>query len=308
MKAIIIIILTTLSISCFANRTITGRITNKNNEPISGARVRAYDYDLLSANDLMGETQTDYNGYYTINYESKHWDTKWPFSTTWRPNIFIKISIKVHGRCDDGEWIATAEWKNIGESSVHSNQRLSNDLTINFKADDFPTDNVEVVTFTECENKHCYTNFPFHYHCKGFYQGKETEWGAWSLNGFPYIVIRCINLETSSNIKQRDIDDMKRDCNNRVLDAYGAESGANALKESCIGYECSHLKYNAIEEKKAISIVNESKEMVLLTFKAKPFKDWKNMIFFYYLNANDSILIPSLKFQRLIVKSPKLKE
>jgi hypothetical protein len=306
MKTIILLLLFFLPIYCMASRTVSGRITDKNDNPIPNARVRAYDSDALSADDLMGEVVTNSNGYYSISYESKHWDTKVPFLTTWRPNIFIRVSVRVNGRCDDGEWNPSANWERIATSSVHSNHRMSDDLTINLKISDYPNDNVITATFTECDNMICSFNFFFHYQCTGCANGKKTEWSDWGTS-LPYTATRCINLDEAQNCTQTDLNRITSECNNRILDAVGAESGARALQSNCIGEYCNKLNFIALENKQFIYVVNTSNEPVELNFISKPFLDWKRMRIIHCLNPNDSLLVPSIRYLKLNTKKIRIR-
>jgi len=116
MKTILVIFLAFLPLICSAKRTISGKITDKNGNPIRNARVRAYDSDFGSSDDLMKTVYTDNNGRYTLTFEGKHWDPAPHWWTIWCPDIYIWVSIRVNGRCDDGEWNSSANWKRIGQS------------------------------------------------------------------------------------------------------------------------------------------------------------------------------------------------
>ncbi len=287
MKTIILFtLLIFLPNTIMAKRTITGRITDKNDNPISQARVRAYDYDRLNADDLMGVAYTNSNGVYTIKYEGGRWDTKWPFLTTWRPNIFIKVSIAVNGRCDDGEWNASANWERLSKSGVKSNHRMSRDLTINMKIRDYPTDNITAL-FTECENMICSFNFFFHYSCVGCYAGKKFEWSKWDTS-LPFKEEKCANSNSKPDCTQRDLDDIRKKCNNRLIDHYTAENSASALTENCKGSLCDDFKFLAIGEK-SIRVINNTMETAELKFVCKPFKNWKKMTIRHKLRANDTL-------------------
>ena len=49
------------------NITISGQIVNKNNLPLAGLRVEAWDKDLL-IDDFVGEAVSDNNGLFTISF------------------------------------------------------------------------------------------------------------------------------------------------------------------------------------------------------------------------------------------------
>jgi hypothetical protein len=50
------------------NYTLTGRITNQQDEPLAGLTVHAYDQDPKSPDDFLGEAVTDKVGRYTIRF------------------------------------------------------------------------------------------------------------------------------------------------------------------------------------------------------------------------------------------------
>jgi hypothetical protein len=296
---ILIVVLFLLPITVLGKRTISGRITDKNDNPIANARVRAYDSDALSGDDLMGETFTNVNGYYSMTYEGKRWDTKWPFLNTWRPNIFIRVSVRVNGRCDDGEWNESANWRRLlPDSRVFSNHKMRKDLIINLKTNNYP-ENISIASFTECENMVCSQKFFFYYKCSGSYQGKKIEWSGWG--SLPYKETRCTDLEKEPNWTDRDTDEMRRECNNRILDVTGAGSGATALTQICQGPLCNSIEFKATQEN-AILVKNNSEESVTLDFKCKPFKKGKKMKIVLFMKPNDSLLIPAIKYKRFKVK------
>lgn len=105
-------------------RKIKGTVKDKiTNEPIIGAKVKAYDSDVGS-DDFMGEDTTDTNGRFEINYRGGHWDSGIHKVTTWRPDIYIKVYIK-----EGNNWIQSFK------SRTYSNQKLRNDRTINVEID-----------------------------------------------------------------------------------------------------------------------------------------------------------------------------
>lgn len=168
-------------------------------------------------------------------------------------------------------------------------------------------DNIELATLRECSDlMFCKNNFFFHYKCKACYAEKKIEWSGWGT--LPYITQRCIDIDNDPDCTQRDKDDILRECNNRILDVSGAESGAQALQEKCTGTTCSQLRFIPISGTNSILIANRSSESMRLSFVAKPFKNWKRMKITHYINSNDSLMIPSIKFLRLDVMPLTLKE
>lgn len=106
-------------------RTIRGKITDQQNNPISGVQVKAYDEDP-GHDELMGIDYTDNNGDYTIRYRGGHWDNAPHAWTTQRPDIYIRVFLS-----EDGEWFEA-----YPRSRVFNNWKLSKDLTINLRVDD----------------------------------------------------------------------------------------------------------------------------------------------------------------------------
>ena len=106
-------------------RTILGKIADQNNNPISGARVEAYDEDVGN-DDLMGIAYTDNSGNYTIVYRDGHWDDAPHDWTVWRPDIYIRVFLS-----EDGEWFEA-----YPRSRVYEDWKLRKDLTINLHVDD----------------------------------------------------------------------------------------------------------------------------------------------------------------------------
>jgi hypothetical protein len=102
---------------------IKGTIKNsKTNAGISGLKIQAYDDDDWSPNDdYMGQSYTDLNGKYKIDYKNKKWDTDIYVSESWRPDIYIKILIKNYRN----------KWVKMWKSDVKSDHKMSIDLFIN---------------------------------------------------------------------------------------------------------------------------------------------------------------------------------
>ena len=112
-------------------RKIKGKIKNsKTGGGIPGLKVQGWDDDWPDDDDFMGESITNSNGNYLIDYTKpggsgsgqQHWDPSLGHGDTrWRPDIYIRILIKTHRN----------KWVKLWKSSVHSNQKLADDLTIN---------------------------------------------------------------------------------------------------------------------------------------------------------------------------------
>ena len=101
-------------------RTVFGRILDSQGNPVQGARVRAWDSDTGSDDDLMGIPQlTDAQGQYSITYEGRHYDSAPDGITTWRPDIYITVDAM-----QDNAWFR------VQKSSIHSNWKLRDDLRI----------------------------------------------------------------------------------------------------------------------------------------------------------------------------------
>ncbi len=88
---------------------IMGAVTDLDGHPVSGALVKAFDEDDLSADDFMNEVRTDANGVYAMTYDQKYgcqhvlntrscWDTLVPTSVSWRPDIYVEVHDVVRGR------------------------------------------------------------------------------------------------------------------------------------------------------------------------------------------------------------------
>jgi 5-hydroxyisourate hydrolase-like protein (transthyretin family)/endonuclease/exonuclease/phosphatase family metal-dependent hydrolase len=104
----------------WAERIISGTITDPFGRPASGYLVKAYDEDEGSKNDFMGQAQTDSQGRYTMRpYEKKHWDTALPGSDKWRPDIFIEVYAKIKD-----------QWVKVKQSKTYSDRRHTEDTRI----------------------------------------------------------------------------------------------------------------------------------------------------------------------------------
>ncbi|MCA9892550.1 MAG: hypothetical protein KC615_06175 [Anaerolineae bacterium] len=101
-------------------RTVFGIVRRESNgQPVSSARVRAWDSDSTSGDDFMGENTTDSNGNYKINYHGGHWDPAPHWHTIWRPDIYITVEELVDNR-----------WIRVFKSTVHEDQRHNTDLRL----------------------------------------------------------------------------------------------------------------------------------------------------------------------------------
>ena len=173
-------------------RTVYGYITNKNGHPAPGLRVRAFDHDLLSPDDLMGTDMTDGNGYYEIHYESGHWDSAPHAWTIWRPDIYIKVSAPVNGRCDDGTWRPEKNWIALSHSGVKNNHPHRHNLRRDLQLMMYPIDEVYVHTFQRGVDMWSGAVLLLYGECMGCApNGDKIEWSYWSFGGPPKLVKRC---------------------------------------------------------------------------------------------------------------------
>ena len=66
--------------------TITGKVTDKENKPVAGLIVSAYDKDLLF-DDVLGTTSTDENGNFEVIYREESFRDLFDK----KPDIYLKI-------------------------------------------------------------------------------------------------------------------------------------------------------------------------------------------------------------------------
>ncbi|NUQ36276.1 MAG: carboxypeptidase regulatory-like domain-containing protein [Caldilineales bacterium] len=69
--------------------TLSGRIVDRQGKPLAGLTVRAYDQDLRSKDDLLGEATTNRDGRYTIRFaqvQFKHDDKE-----SSGPDLYIRV-------------------------------------------------------------------------------------------------------------------------------------------------------------------------------------------------------------------------
>ena len=100
-----------------ATRTVSGRIFRADNgESIAGAKVKAYDNDVIGS-EFMGETLSLANGNYVITYTAKDWDSCCFGSK--KPDIILEV------------WVAgkifyrSGEIENVGSSLSGRNMAVS---------------------------------------------------------------------------------------------------------------------------------------------------------------------------------------
>lgn len=174
-----------------AKRTVKGTITDKDGAPAVGVRVRAYDSDWPTDDDLMNEATTNNDGYYEIHYPGKHYDDAPHWYTVWRPDIYIRVSTRVNGRCDDGEWKPEKNWMRLKpDSSVTEDHPHRKNLVKNLKLTNYPV-NIAVQTFVLREDMWCGA-MPLHVNCFACADnGDKVEWTEWGFGGPPNQRTRC---------------------------------------------------------------------------------------------------------------------
>jgi hypothetical protein len=80
------------------SNTVSGRVVfNMDCSPVVGARIRIWDYDAGSSNDLMAETFTSSDGRYVANYTSRNWDDPVAGSDQHRPDIYVTVAVSIGG-------------------------------------------------------------------------------------------------------------------------------------------------------------------------------------------------------------------
>jgi hypothetical protein len=110
-------------------RTVLGIVRDTNGSPLPNLRVRAWDEDSPSDDDLMGAAFTDSNGHYTISYRGGDWDTALPGMTTWRPDIYVTVEVPNN----------SGGYTRIARSRTYHDHKLGNDLTVDFVVQPLPT-------------------------------------------------------------------------------------------------------------------------------------------------------------------------
>lgn len=179
-------------VNAIAKRTVKGTITDKNGNPAANVRVKAFDDDWPDADDLMAPAvTTNESGYYEIHYKAKHYDKAPHGWTIWRPDIYIRVSAPVNGRCDDGSWKPEKKWKRLmPDSSVTENHPHRKTLVKNLKIRNYPF-NVAKQQFVLREDMWC-ASWPLHTNCFGCADnGDKVEWTEWGVEGVPKVRTRC---------------------------------------------------------------------------------------------------------------------
>ncbi len=119
-----------------ANRIISGELRDQKGRPLVGAQVSAWDSDTDfpgDNDDFMGDTISGANGCFQITYKGGEWDTRLPGSTSFRPDIYLKVKIRS---------VFTQKWVKVWQSKVYSNWIQANPLNIS-----------ETITIAEPESR-----------------------------------------------------------------------------------------------------------------------------------------------------------
>lgn len=103
-------------------RIVKGTVKDTNGVPVPNLRVRAWDEDSPSDDDLMGSAVTDSNGQYAINYRGGDWDLALPGTTTWRPDIYVTVEVQNN----------SGGYTRVARSRTYQDHKLKNDLTVDF--------------------------------------------------------------------------------------------------------------------------------------------------------------------------------
>lgn len=104
-------------------RTIYGKITDQHGQPVKGLKVEAWDSDWPDDDDRMGLTYTNSDGDYRFSYRGGHWDTAPHNITTWRPDIYVTVSIKNRA----------GRWTKLNQSKIYKNHKLKKDLRVDLQ-------------------------------------------------------------------------------------------------------------------------------------------------------------------------------
>jgi hypothetical protein len=88
--------------------------------PLGDLRVRVWDRDWPDGDDLMAETFSGPDGHYDIRFQAGAWDSADGIFSLGRPDIYITAESQ-----NDA-----AKWVRLGESRVHGNHDLRQDLRI----------------------------------------------------------------------------------------------------------------------------------------------------------------------------------
>jgi len=102
--------------------SVSGIIKSDNGRLVNHARVKAWDKDPASKDDLLGKVMTNKKGRYNISYKSKRWDgaKEGPKLNSNKPDIYLTVEIRVRGN-----------WELIGTSKVHKDFDQNKALRIN---------------------------------------------------------------------------------------------------------------------------------------------------------------------------------
>lgn len=103
----------------FAKGKTYGKISDQNGKALQGLKVELWDSDYPDPDDRMGVTYTDTNGDYEFRYPGG-WDLRIPGSTTFRPDIYVTVSIKN----------SMGRWCQLRKSQIYSNHKLKDDKII----------------------------------------------------------------------------------------------------------------------------------------------------------------------------------
>ena len=104
---------------------IFGKITDssRGGMPLGGLRVSVWDQDWPDGDDLLGESYTSPDGRYEISYLHRSWDLSTGIFGLGRPDIYIVVENQNYA----GKWVR------LGESEVHHNHNLDQDLRIDLE-------------------------------------------------------------------------------------------------------------------------------------------------------------------------------
>lgn len=99
-----------------------GKITDKKNKGVAGLKIELWDDDFPDSDDRMGVKYTDSKGNYKFRYTGG-WDYRVPGSKSFRPDIYITVSIKN----------SMGNWCKIKKSRTYKNHKLAKDKKIDLE-------------------------------------------------------------------------------------------------------------------------------------------------------------------------------